>query len=102
MPQNLPILITLIFANFIKRMTEKNVLIKKIKVLEASAMLNTFVTDVTGVITESMLTVARIITSNKETEILHPNSFSDKFRSILCKSICLNTVAQPRIGPGNQ
>ncbi len=61
-PEGLPMMITLVLSSNMKRMINKNVLVRKLVGIETSGSLNILFTDKTGTLTEGKLSVTSFIT----------------------------------------
>ncbi|HMQ02268.1 MAG TPA: HAD-IC family P-type ATPase, partial [Candidatus Doudnabacteria bacterium] len=68
-PSGLPIVITLILANGVWRMSQRNALVKKLAAVEALGHANVIAVDKTGTITRNELVVKRVYVSGKMFEI---------------------------------
>lgn len=68
-PSGLPIVITLILANGVWRMTQRNALVKKLAAVEALGHANVIAVDKTGTITRNELVVKRVYVAGKMFEI---------------------------------
>jgi len=69
-PEEFPIIITMILGLGSYRLSQQNFLVKKIKAAEVLGDATVILTDKTGTITENKMRVAAIFPSTKETEIL--------------------------------
>ncbi|MCF7900540.1 cation-transporting P-type ATPase [Candidatus Babeliales bacterium] len=65
-PQGLPMIMTLAFVSGAYRMAKKNVLVKKLQVVEALGRMNTLILDKTGTVTCNQLMVSHIIAGENE------------------------------------
>ena len=61
-PEGLPMMITLVLSSNMKRMINKNVLVRKLVGIETSGSLNILFTDKTGTLTEGKLSVTSFVT----------------------------------------
>lgn len=68
-PEGLPIVITLVLATGVWRMSKKNVLVKKLQAVEALGQATVLAVDKTGTITRNELIVTKIWTNNKLFEV---------------------------------
>lgn len=69
-PEELPIIITMILALGSYKLSQRNFLIKKIRAAEILGNINVIFTDKTGTITENKLRVASLFPKNKDFEII--------------------------------
>lgn len=65
-PEGLPMMITLVLSSNMKRMINKNVLVRKLVGIETSGSLNILFTDKTGTLTEGKLSVTSFVTPELE------------------------------------
>lgn len=63
-PEGLPMMITLVLSSNMKKLLNKNVLVRKLVGIETSGSLNILFTDKTGTLTEGKLKVNRLVDSN--------------------------------------
>lgn len=68
-PEGLPIVMTLILAQGVKRMSEKQVLVKRLQAVEALGQAKIIAVDKTGTLTKNELVVQRVYTHHKLFEI---------------------------------
>jgi Ca2+-transporting ATPase len=68
-PEGLPIVITLVLASGVWRMSKRNVLVKKLQAVEALGQATVIAVDKTGTITRNELVVTKIWTDNKLFEV---------------------------------
>ncbi len=68
-PEGLPIVMTLVLATGVWRMSKKNALVKKLSAVEALGQAQVIAVDKTGTITKNELTVTKIYTSGKFFEV---------------------------------
>ena len=61
-PEGLPMMITLVLSSNMKRMINRNVLVRKLVGIETSGSLNILFTDKTGTLTEGKLSVTSFMT----------------------------------------
>ena len=65
-PESLPVTITLILAYGFKRMSDKNVLVKKMQSLDVLGQIQTLALDKTGTITRNQMKVEKVFTLNED------------------------------------
>lgn len=68
-PEGLPIVITLVLATGVWRMSKKNVLVKKLQAVEALGQASIIAVDKTGTITKNEMIVSKVFISDKTYEI---------------------------------
>ncbi len=68
-PEGLPIVITLVLAAGVWRMSKRNVLVKKLQAVEALGQARIIAVDKTGTITKNELIVSHVFVSEKEYEV---------------------------------
>ncbi|MBI2033861.1 MAG: HAD-IC family P-type ATPase [Candidatus Liptonbacteria bacterium] len=68
-PEGLPIVITLVLANGVSRMSRRNALVKKLQAVEALGEANIIAVDKTGTVTKNELVVTRIFADHNLFEI---------------------------------
>jgi P-type Ca2+ transporter type 2C len=64
-PEGLPIVLTLVLANGVWRMSSRNALIKKLQAVEALGQANVIAVDKTGTITKNELVVKKVVVGGK-------------------------------------
>jgi Ca2+-transporting ATPase len=64
-PEGLPIVITLVLANGVWRMSKRNALVKKLQAVEALGQAQVIAVDKTGTITKNQLVIQRVYTNHK-------------------------------------
>jgi len=65
-PEGLPVVVTLVLALGMYRLSQKNVLVKKLQAVEALGQINLLALDKTGTITKNELTVKVVFSQGKE------------------------------------
>jgi Ca2+-transporting ATPase len=64
-PESLPLIVTLVLASGVWRMSEKKVLVKRLQAVEALGQANVLAVDKTGTITKNQMTVEKIYVNNR-------------------------------------
>lgn len=82
-PESLPVMITLILAYGFKRMSDKNVLVRKMQSLDVLGQIDTLALDKTGTITHNQMKVEKVYTFNKEELYITGDGYEPKGVSIL-------------------
>ena len=70
-PEGLPMMITLVLSSNMKRLVNKNVLVRKLVGIETSGSINVLLTDKTGTLTEGKLRVEKIIDAKMKNLDIH-------------------------------
>lgn len=68
-PEGLPIVLTLVLANGVWRMSKRNALVRKLQAVEALGQANILAVDKTGTITKNELVIRKVYVSDKMFEI---------------------------------
>jgi P-type E1-E2 ATPase len=64
-PESLPLIVTLVLASGVWRMSERKVLVKRLQAVEALGQAKVIAVDKTGTITKNQMTVGEIYTNNR-------------------------------------
>lgn len=64
-PESLPVIVTLVLASGVWRMSQKNVLVKRLQAVEALGQADVIALDKTGTITKNQMTVGKIFVNNR-------------------------------------
>jgi Ca2+-transporting ATPase len=86
-PESLPVMITLILAYGFKRMSDKNVLVRKMQSLDVLGQIDTLALDKTGTITHNQMKVEKIYTFNNEELYVTGDGYEPKGTLILNQKI---------------
>lgn len=90
-PEGLPMMITLVLSSNMKRMINKNVLVRKLVGIETSGSLNILFTDKTGTLTEGKLSVTSFMTPEfKNYKSIEQINKSNSLRDIINLSLVYN------------
>lgn len=81
-PESLPVMITLILAYGFKRMSHKNVLVRKMQSLDVLGKINILALDKTGTITHNQMKVEKIFTFPQEEFYVTGNGYEPKGKMI--------------------
>jgi Ca2+-transporting ATPase len=68
-PESLPVIVTLVLASGVWRMSEKKVLVKRLQAVEALGQATVIALDKTGTITKNQMTVGKIYTNNRYIDV---------------------------------
>lgn len=68
-PESLPVVVTLVLSTGVWRMSQKNVLVKRLQAVEALGQANVIALDKTGTITKNQMTVEKVFVGGKTFEI---------------------------------
>ena len=74
-PESLPVMLTLILAYGFKRMSQKNVLVRKMHSLDVLGKINILALDKTGTVTHNQMKVEKIFTFNDEEYYVSGNGY---------------------------
>jgi Ca2+-transporting ATPase len=77
-PESLPVMLTLILAYGFKRMSDKNVLVRKMQSLDVLGKINILALDKTGTITHNQMKVEKVFTFNGEEFYVTGNGYEPK------------------------
>ena len=91
-PEGLPMMITLVLSSNMKKLLNKNVLVRKLTGIETSGSLNILFTDKTGTITEGQLKVKRITLPNL-TEFDSIKKINNCYYDLIYQSLVYNNDA---------
>ena len=90
-PEGLPMMITLVLSSNMKRMINKNVLVRKLVGIETSGSLNILFTDKTGTLTEGKLSVTSFMTPEfKNYKSIEQINKNNSLRDIINLSLVYN------------
>ena len=90
-PEGLPMMITLVLSSNMKRMVNRNVLVRKLVGIETSGSLNILFTDKTGTLTEGKLSVTSFMTPEfRNYESIEQINKKDSLRDIINLSLVYN------------
>lgn len=90
-PEGLPMMITLVLSSNMKRMINRNVLVRKLVGIETSGSLNILFTDKTGTLTEGRLSVTSFMTPEfRNYESIEQINKKDSLRDIINLSLVYN------------
>lgn len=81
-PESLPVMLTLILAYGFKRMSEKNVLVRKMQSLDVLGKIDILALDKTGTITHNQMKVEKLFTFNGQEFYITGNGYEPKGRAI--------------------
>ncbi len=81
-PESLPVMITLILAYGFKRMSDKNVLVRKMQSLDVLGKIGILALDKTGTITHNQMKVEKVFTFNEQEIYVSGNGYEPKGQSI--------------------
>ncbi len=94
-PEGLAIVATVTLAKGMKKMAEKNALVRRLSAVQTLGSTSVIFTDKTGTVTENQITVKKIITSSEEYFInKENNNVSDDKTVVASKNDILNKIIQ--------
>ncbi|MCL2630901.1 MAG: calcium-translocating P-type ATPase, PMCA-type [Firmicutes bacterium] len=93
-PEGLPMMITVVLSQNMRRMLKDSVLIRKLNGIETAGSMNILFTDKTGTLTNGKLTVVNVINGNAE--VFSAQKFLNKsaYADLISLSLKLNTGAE--------
>ena len=96
-PEGLPLAVTIALAYSVGKMKDENNLVRYLQACETMGGADNICSDKTGTLTKNIMSVVKIFAQDKEVTEFNKNTFTGDYAKILCKSVCLNSNANPDI-----
>ena len=96
-PEGLPLAVTIALAYSVGKMKDENNLVRYLQACETMGGADNICSDKTGTLTKNIMSVVRLFAQEKEITEFKSGTFDGEFTKMLCKSICLNSNANPEI-----